>query len=82
MLKAIAGVVIGVVFLVIAAFTAWSTRDFLRTAIAVPGEPQWEQEKCLVQKFISSPVVLWKVTLFTWLLSLKMSIRLNTRIRE
>ncbi|AOJ61727.1 hypothetical protein WJ32_04125 [Burkholderia ubonensis] len=37
MFKAIAGIVIGVVFLVIAAFTAWSTWDFLRTAIAVPG---------------------------------------------
>ncbi|WP_431821534.1 DUF3592 domain-containing protein [Burkholderia sp. F1] len=38
MFKAIAGIVIGVVFLVIAAFTARSTWDFLRTAIAVPGE--------------------------------------------
>ncbi|KVL19096.1 DUF3592 domain-containing protein [Burkholderia ubonensis] len=31
-------VVIGAVFLMIAAFAAWSTGDFLRTAIAVPGE--------------------------------------------
>lgn len=38
MFKAIAGIVIGVVFLVIAGFVAWSTRDFLQTAIAVPGE--------------------------------------------
>ncbi|WP_322051575.1 DUF3592 domain-containing protein [Paraburkholderia bannensis] len=38
MLKAITGIVIGIVFLVIAALTAWSTQDFLHTAVAVPGE--------------------------------------------
>lgn len=38
MLKAITSIVIGVAFLIIAALTAWSTRDFLHTAVAVPGE--------------------------------------------
>ncbi|NHL69218.1 DUF3592 domain-containing protein [Burkholderia ambifaria] len=38
MSKAIAGIAIGVVFLVIAAFIGLSTRGFLQTAIAVPGE--------------------------------------------
>lgn len=37
MYKAIVGIVIGVVLLVVAALVALSTRDFLRTAIAVPG---------------------------------------------
>ena len=38
MFKAIAGIAIGVIFLVIAAVIGWSTRGFLQTAIAVPGE--------------------------------------------
>ncbi|WP_431820157.1 DUF3592 domain-containing protein [Burkholderia sp. F1] len=38
MYKVIAGFVFGIVFLVVAGFTGLSTREFLRTAIAVPGE--------------------------------------------
>ncbi|MCA7903382.1 DUF3592 domain-containing protein [Burkholderia cepacia] len=38
MVKAILGIVMGIGFLIIAAFVAWSTHEFLQTAIAVPGE--------------------------------------------
>ncbi|MEB2500783.1 MULTISPECIES: DUF3592 domain-containing protein [Burkholderia] len=38
MFKATAGIAIGVAFLIIAAIIGWSTRGFLQTAIAVPGE--------------------------------------------
>jgi hypothetical protein len=38
MVKAILGIVMGIGFLVIAAFVAWSTHEFLQTAIAAPGE--------------------------------------------
>ncbi|WP_175924537.1 DUF3592 domain-containing protein [Burkholderia latens] len=38
MFKATVGISIGIAFLIIAAIIGWSTRGFLQTAIAVPGE--------------------------------------------
>ncbi|MCO8325626.1 DUF3592 domain-containing protein (plasmid) [Burkholderia cenocepacia] len=38
MFKATVGIAIGVAFLITAAIIGWSTRGFLQTAIAVPGE--------------------------------------------